>query len=227
MSVTLLTISFFIENVFLSVLDGLLPFIIIFYGLVKRKKFPIYYYTTCLSALYPIFWLMFINNCDYSKETAEIYSNSVVSAITICVIMTIFVAMFLLSVAPHGITVNKTMVRKIETIFRLDELILFLSILAILGALFLNLNVICDKPHKTEWVYLQDIIYTRHNANVFYKKANCDKQFEINAKHNKIIYTYDWREDWLYTDQNGNEVFQIEYGNGAFGIPWRRIVGNE
>ena len=71
MSLVLLLVSLFLENAILSVLDVLLPTVIILYGLVKRKKFPIYYYTTCLSGLYPIIWLVIITTCDFNKENPQ------------------------------------------------------------------------------------------------------------------------------------------------------------
>lgn len=225
-SLVLLVVSICVESAVLSVLDVILPIGIIGYGLIKHKKFPIYYYTTCLSALYPIIWLIITNNCDFSGETTETPSV-IASVISVCVAVTVFLALGFFCVVPTKNSKINTPLKKAKIAFRFDRLILILSTLAILGSLFLNLNVICDKPYKTEWVYLQDIRYSRHDVDVFYTKQNSDIIYEVDAKDNKLISTHDWIEDWLYIDENGNKVFQIEYGNGALGIPWRHIVGNK
>lgn len=227
-SIVLLIVSLCIENAILALLDVLLPMGIILYGFIKRKKFPIYYYTTCLSGLYPIIWLIIINTCDFSKENSDDNSPIIVYAIAIVVFAAVVLALFSLCTLPSKASINQTVVNKISVNFKIDKIILLLSLLAILGSIVLNLNVICDKPYKTEWVYLQDIVYSRRNADVFYTKQGSDIQYRIDAEHNrKLVYTYDWRQNWLYLDENGQEVFEIEYGNGALGIPWRRIVGNK
>lgn len=227
-SIVLLIVSLCIENTILVMLDVLLPMGIILYGLIKRKKFPIYYYTTCLSGLYPIIWLVIINTCDFSKENSEDNPPLIVYAIVIVVFVAVVLALFSLCTLPSKASINRTAVNKTNVNFKFDKLILLSSALAILGSLVLNLNVVCDKPYKTEWVYLQDIVYSRHNADVFYIKQGSDIQYRIDADHDrKLVYTYDWRQDWLYVDEDGNEIFEIEYGNGALGIPWRRIVGNK
>lgn len=224
-SLSLLIVSLCVESAVLSILDVVLPTGIILYGIIKCKKFPIYYYTTCLSGLYPIIWLIIISPYDFYEENIEYNSSVIVSSSIIFVAFAVLLFLFILGVSPRG--TNKGMVSKLSVIFKLDKFISILAALTVLGSLILNLNVICDKPYKTEWVYLQDIIYVRHDVDVFYTKYNSDIQYEIDAKHNKSVYTYDWRKDWLYVDENGNEIFQIEYGKGALGMPWRHIVGNK
>lgn len=223
-SITLLIVSILIENAVLAVIDVLIPLGIIIYGLIKRKIFPIYYYTTCLSGLYPIIWLMIINACDFSKENVEEKSPLVAYIIIIVVGLTVIFALNSLLIKTHQKQKNK-LIKNGSFILNFERTMLFFILFSILGSLVLNLNVTCDKPYKTEQVYLQNIKYYRHSADIFYTKKASNIQYKIAAdNYNKIIYTYDWRQDWLYVDENGNEFFEIEYGNGALGIPWRRIV---
>lgn len=222
-SLLLLMVSLCVENAILSLLDGLLPTVIILYGLIKRKKFPIYYYTTCLSGLYPIIWLIIIDDRDYSKEVLGATNPPLVVNISLLVFAVVLLVFFRFGIFPRGISVRKETVDKVSVLLKLDKVILGLSVFAILCAQFLNLNIVCDKSYKTEWVYFQDLEYFKSSADVFYTKSNSDIRYQIQTRNYNPVHT----DNWLFIDENGNEVFQIEYGNGALGIPWRRIVVNK
>ncbi|MBQ8203831.1 MAG: hypothetical protein IJZ75_06085 [Clostridia bacterium] len=219
-SMVLLAVSFCVESAVLSVLDVILPVGIILYGLIKLEKFPIYYYIPCLSGLYPIIWLLVIDNRDYSKEVLGTPTAPFVVATTFIACAAVLLVLFNFCIFPRHISLIKEKANKVSRILRLDIAILCLSLFAILGAQILNLNAICDKPYKTEWVCLQEIRHLKNKTSVYYMKQDSDYQYTINFNDYEMIQTY----NWLYTDENGNEVFQIEYGNGALGIPWRRIV---
>ena len=226
-SLVLLLVSLFLENAILSVLDVLLPTVIILYGLVKRKKFPIYYYTTCLSGLYPIIWLVIITTCDFNKENPQEISPLTAYIIILVVGLTAILVLNSLFIRKRKKQKNR-LIKPTSFVLYFEKTMSFLILASILGSLVLNLNVICDKPYKVEQVYLKNIKYYRDSVDVFYTKKDSNIQYQIKAdNHNKIIHTNDWREDWLYLDENGNEVFEIEYGNGAFGTQWRRVVENK
>lgn len=222
-SLVLLGVSFCIESAVLSTLDVILPVGIILYGLIKLEKFPIYYYIPCLSGLYPIIWLLVTDNRDYSKEVLGTPTPPLVVAIIFIAIAAVLLVLFKFCIFPRNISLMKDKVNKVSRILKLDIVILYLLLFAILGAQILNLNAICDKPYKTEWVCLQDMWHYRYRTSVSYIKQDSDYQYIIDFNDYRMIQDY----NWLYTDENGNEVFQIEYGNGVLGIPWRRIVQNK
>lgn len=229
-SLLLLIVSLCIESSILALLDGLLPMGIILYGLIKHKKFPIYYYTTCLSGLYPICWYIFLSP-DFVSEEVQKPKYFLVLTVTFIVVAAVILALFLvINIADR----KRLTAKNAKKILTFDRAVLVLALIAIFATQFFAINVLFDKPYKTETVYVEDIRGSGGKSVVGivdYIEANSGESHSIEFNDNlftetEILKSWD-TYDWVSTDQNGNYIFQIEYGNGALGIPWRRIAGNK
>lgn len=223
-SLVFLIVSLCVENAVLSVLDALLPSGIILYGIISRKKFPIYYYTTCLSGIYPICWYIFLSP-DLNSEAVQNSTDHPVIAVSIIVFAAITLAVLLVNTANRkNLTAKK--------LLDFDRVVLVFALITVLTTQFFVVNVCFDKPYKTETVYVKDIHPAgKFSGTVDYTKSNSNKLHSIKFNDNifvetEILKTWD-TYDWISIDQNGNYIVQIEYGNGTMGMPWRRIVGNK
>ncbi len=227
-SLVLLIVSLCVENVVLCVLDVLLPIGIILYGIISRKKFPIYYYTLCLSGLYPIFWYIFLSP-DFNSEAVQKSTDFLVLTVNFIVFAVIILSLLLAILADK----KRLIAKKAKKILAFDRVVLVLALISVFATHFFAVDVFFDKPYKIETVYVNNIHPTGKGftGTVDYIEANSDEFHSIKFNDNlftetEILKTWD-TYDWISKDQNGNYIFQIEYGNGALGIPWRRIVGNK
>lgn len=234
-SILLLVFSFVYENAVLLLLDGLIPTVFILYLYFSKKQLPFYNYLICSCGIYSLLWTFFYFP-DFKPESVNrIYDYSLptimnaIGEFTAFGIFSVAVIPLLLLIASKiekylAINTIKKFIKKVKLSF----LAVFIIVAMLIFSTFCSLNVTLDEPYKECYVY---VVGTEDRIN----STNLPKGFHGIGEVLRYKYSLESEEKYFieynhfgYTpkhfDENGNPMVKMQFGKGAFGLEWRRIV---